>query len=195
MKAGADLPSARPLLLAGVGNPDRGDDGFGPAVLARLTKRCLPNADTMVCRRPLDLLDLWPGRQLVLLVDAALPQGKPGRLFRLDPLRLRSPLPASASTHSLGLVQAIELGRSLGLLPARLILYAAEGLDFSPGAPLSPPVAAAVEEAVRRIRREWLRPEAETGAGGTAQETKLSRHRNAVIDQTNQPNFPAKNRK
>ncbi|MDD2677039.1 MAG: hydrogenase maturation protease [Methylacidiphilaceae bacterium] len=153
MTAGADLRSLRPLLLAGLGNPDRGDDGFGPAVLARLARLSLPESERIVCARPLDLLDHWPGRRLAIVVDAALGE-EPGRLRRLEPLTEGLPRPASSSTHGLGLAEAIELGRSLGLLPARLIVYAAEGLDFSPGAPLSAPIAAAVEEAVARIAEE-----------------------------------------
>ncbi|VVM06466.1 hydrogenase maturation protease [Methylacidimicrobium tartarophylax] len=143
----------RSVLLAGLGNPDRGDDGFGPAVLARLARLSLPEAERIVCARPLDLLDRWPGRRLAIVVDAAMGE-EPGRLRRLEPLCQGLPRPTACSTHGLGLAEAIDLGRSLGLLPARLIVYAAEGLDFSPGAPLSPRVAAAVEEAAARIAAE-----------------------------------------
>ena len=153
MSTSSDSSGPRPVLLAGVGNPDRGDDGFGPAVLARLARLSLPEAERIVRARPLDLLDHWPGRRLAIVVDAALGE-EPGRLRRLEPLSEGLPLPTSFSTHGFGLVEAIELGRSLGLLPARLIVYAAEGLDFSPGAPLSAPIAAAVEEAAARIAEE-----------------------------------------
>ena len=144
----------QPVLIAGVGNPDRGDDGFGPAVASRLAGLSLPGVEATPCRRPIDLLDLWQGRGLVFVADAALAQGAPGRLHRLDALRDRLPPTSSSSTHSFGLAQAIELGRSLGLLPSRLILYAAEARSFAPGAPLSPPMRSAVEAAVRRIARE-----------------------------------------
>ncbi|VVM06908.1 hydrogenase maturation protease [Methylacidimicrobium cyclopophantes] len=154
MSAGFDLRSSKPLLLAGIGNPDRGDDGFGPAVAARFSKLSLPNVETIACRRPLDLLDRWQGRRLVILVDAALPHERPGRLFRLEPLRQKVAPAALSSTHSLGLFEVIALGRTLDLLPHRLVLYAVEALGFSPGAALSPLVAAAVGKAVRRIARE-----------------------------------------
>ncbi|QSR85470.1 hydrogenase maturation protease [Methylacidimicrobium sp. B4] len=149
----------RPLLVAGLGNPDRGDDGFGPAVIAHLARLALPEVDLLAFRRPLDLLDHWEGRGLVLVLDAALPQGKPGRLHRIDPLWDWELLPpaASASTHGLGLAEAIELGRTLGRLPGQIILYAVEGSSFAPGAPLSPSVAAAVDEAVERIAEERRR--------------------------------------
>jgi hydrogenase maturation protease len=136
-----------------VGNPDRGDDGFGPAVAARLARLSLPEAERIVCARPLDLLDRWPGRRLAIVIDAALGE-EPGRLRRLEPLCQGLPLPTSFSTHGFGLVEAIELGRSLGLLPARLVLYVAEARSFVHGAPLSPRVAAAVEEAAARIAEE-----------------------------------------
>ncbi|MGD9896825.1 MAG: hydrogenase maturation protease [Candidatus Methylacidiphilaceae bacterium] len=154
MKPRLDRSRPKPVLIAGLGNPDRGDDGFGPAVLARLAPLRLPHVEMAVCRRPLDLLDLWPDRRLALLVDAALPWKQPGRLTRLEPLLQKMPLAACSSTHSIGLTQAIELALALGMLPGRLVVYAAEAHDSTFGAPLSPPVAAAVEEAVRGIVEE-----------------------------------------
>ncbi len=149
--------TAPPVLVAGVGNPDRGDDGFGPAVIARLAALALPGVATVVCPRPLDLLDHWPGRERVFVVDAAAPGEEPGRLRRIEPLRGAVASASSASTHGLGLAETIELGRSLGRLPRQLVLYVAEASSFVHGAPLSAPVAAAVEEAARRIAEECRR--------------------------------------
>ena len=63
----------------------------------------------------------------------------PGTVSRLD--ASTEPLPArlqtSSSTHAFGLHEAVELGRALGQLPARVIVYAIEGRSFQAGAALS----------------------------------------------------------
>ena len=58
------------------------------------------------------------------------------------------------STHGFGLAAAIELGRTLGQLPAHVVVYAIEGKSFDTGAALSGPVAAAVSVVAERIRSE-----------------------------------------
>ena len=61
---------------------------------------------------------------------------------------------AAGSTHAFGVAETIELARSLGRLPERLIAYLVEGERFATGAPLSPAVAVAVAEAAQRIVTE-----------------------------------------
>src|SRR5581483_2032054 len=104
------------------------------------------------------LLDALRGAGAALLIDAASSGAPPGTLRRLD--AAAGPLPASlraASTHALGLVQAIELGRVLGALPPHLRVYAVEGQDFGPGEGLSPAVARAADEAARQVLEEVAR--------------------------------------
>jgi hydrogenase maturation protease len=69
------------------------------------------------------------------------------------------PLPQCAftvSTHGFGLGEAIELARALGSLPPHCVVYAIEGATFEAGAPLSPPVAAAVGDVARRLLAEII---------------------------------------
>jgi hydrogenase maturation protease len=146
--------SDRPLVLVvGIGNSDRGDDGVGPAVARRLRGRVPPGVS--VLERGGDALALiedWEGVPSVIVVDAVAPITEPGRIHRLD--LTRNPLPvafALPSTHAFGLAETVELGRSLGRLPKFVIAYLVEGAQFETGAPLSPAVAVAVEEAVERI--------------------------------------------
>jgi hydrogenase maturation protease len=144
------------VMVAGIGNPDRGDDGFAAAVIARLRDR-VPRGVRCHARSGdiLALLDAWDGSDAVILVDAAAPIVRPGRVHRVDladgPLPVVWQLP---STHAFGLGETVELARSLGRLPRRLVLYLAEGENFDAGAPLSAAVAAAVDVTVQQILAE-----------------------------------------
>ncbi|MGC8470467.1 MAG: hydrogenase maturation protease [Acetobacteraceae bacterium] len=143
-------------LVIGLGNPDRGDDAVGLHVARRVAALGLPglvveesHGDTLA------LLGRWAGATSVVLADAAAPVAAPGRIHRLDPLA--GPLPrdlALGSTHAFGLAEAVELARTLGLLPRRITIYAIEGFRFDRGAGLSPEVAAAVAPLVERITAE-----------------------------------------
>jgi len=65
------------------------------------------------------------------------------------------PAPASrGSTHGFGAAAAVELARALGRLPRLSVVYAIEGASFAAGAALSPPVAKAAAEVVRRLGAE-----------------------------------------
>ena len=142
-------------LVIGIGNPDRGDDGAGRLVARRLRELVPGLAPCELDGAASALLDRLSGRAAAYVIDAAA-TGRPiGAVQRFD--AGHGPLPSGmdgCSTHGLGLAEAIELARALGTLPPRCIVYAIEGRDFSLGAPVSPAVAAAVEEVAARILRE-----------------------------------------
>jgi hydrogenase maturation protease len=144
------------VLVAGIGNPDRGDDGFGSAVARRLRAR-VPAAVSVIelGGDVLALIEVWEGFQSVIVVDAAAPMTRPGRIHRLD--LARNPLPAAfapPSTHAFDLAETVELARSLGRLPPFLVAYLVESERFETGAPLSPTVTKAVDEVLERILTE-----------------------------------------
>jgi hydrogenase maturation protease len=65
------------------------------------------------------------------------------------------------STHAIGLVESVEIGRALGRLPAVTILYGIEVGSTEIGSGLTPAVAAAADEVVGRMLREvdeWNAP-------------------------------------
>lgn len=143
-------------LVIGIGNPDRGDDGIGPLVARRLIGRLPPGV--AVIERTGDVLALiedWKGSDVVVLVDAAAPTTSPGRVHRLDLVKDTLPTELSlASTHAFGVSQAVGLARTLGLLPANVVVYAIEGASFIPGTPMSPEVSAAADAVVTHIAAE-----------------------------------------
>lgn len=155
MSVRADVRERR-VLVAGIGNPDRGDDGVGAAVVERMAGR-LPAEVGLLARRGdmLALLDDCAGFDALVCVDASAPAGMPGRIRRIDAAVEALPRDVScASSHALGLAEAIALARTLGIAPPNIIVYAIEGASFDDGAALSAPVADAVDAAVGRIVTE-----------------------------------------
>ena len=70
-----------------------------------------------------------------------------------------------ASTHHVGLAEAVELARALGRLPRRTILFGIEGGSFEIGDELTAEVALAVERG-RRALCERRSPSARKGPDG-----------------------------
>ena len=145
------------VLVLAIGNPDRGDDGFGPAVAQRLWGRVHPTV--RILERSGDALALiedWDGIPSVV-IDAMAPISEPGQVHRFD--LTDSPLPigfAPSSSHAFGVAETVELARSLGRLPQCLVAYLVEGEQFGTGATLSLAVAEAVGDAAGRIVSEVL---------------------------------------
>lgn len=140
--------------IIGVGNDLRGDDAAGLEVARALAEHGVENVFES-SGETASLLDLWQDAESVILVDAAQSGAKPGTVTRLD--ASSEPLPAEflpCSTHSLGLAEAVELGRSLGRLPGRVLVFGVEGVSFERGTSMHPEVLAGVATAVRRIEEE-----------------------------------------
>jgi len=141
--------------LIGVGNEFRRDDGVGPALVARLAGSA-PHGVTLsvVDGEPSQLLDVWDGMQLAVVVDAVLcDPSTPGRIHRTT-LGNGYPAGASASTHGLGIPDALGLAEALGRAPARLVVFAVEAADLGFGTGLSQPVAEALPDLTRLVLDE-----------------------------------------
>lgn len=139
-------------LVVGVGNPERGDDGVGAEVARRVTARGLAGVLVAHYREPVQLLDDRPDAGIVVIVDALLSGAPPGSVTvrEVDDRPLQE-WTGTGGTHSVGVVAVVELARALGRLPRRLFLVGVEAEAFDPGGPLSPAVAAAVEEAAEAV--------------------------------------------
>ncbi|QFQ98103.1 hydrogenase maturation protease [Streptomyces phaeolivaceus] len=148
-------------VVIGIGNEFRRDDGVGWSVIALLRERAeqrpLPGGTVLaLCDGdPGRLIALWENAVLTVVVDACFPpSAQPGRVHRWsrDPGgALRPAASGRQSTHGLGLAEALRLAENLGRGPGRLVVYAVEGTDRSPGTGLTPAVAAAVPRLVPRI--------------------------------------------
>ncbi len=143
-------------LVIGIGNPWRGDDGIGHAVVDALADT--PGLATAKSHgEPAELMELWQGHDPVILVDAIVTGAAPGTLHRLD---AREPLPRGArySSHGIGLAEAVELARSLGELPQHVIVHGIEPACLEDGAALSPEISVAIVRMCENIRMELTGP-------------------------------------
>ncbi|MFI0538534.1 hydrogenase maturation protease [Streptomyces sp. WSLK1-3] len=152
------------IAVIGVGNEFRRDDGVGWAVVARLRTRSvreprLSGIEPATCDGdPARLIGLWEGADLAVVIDAAHAHpSTPGRVHRLALRDARLSAPPTTSSHGLGLGEAVELARVLGLLPRELVVYAVEGADGEFGAGLSPAVAAAVDRVADAVEDDIAR--------------------------------------
>lgn len=143
-----------PVLLVGVGNDHRGDDGAGLAVARLLKAKAVPGATIIEATGDgTALLEAWRGYDAVYLFDAVTSGAAPGSVHRLDVSERALPADVVATTsHAFGVAEAIELARSLGQTPRRLVVYGIEGKAFEVGEGLS----AQVERAVRDVAEQVL---------------------------------------
>lgn len=145
----------RKALVIGVGNRLRRDDGAGVAVAEALRKMGLPGVSVLTVEGEcVGLVELWREADCVFVADAVR-GGAPGAIHTFD--AARRPLPGEwfrASSHALGVGQAVELARALGRLPERLSVYGIAGKDFGDGEGLSAEVQAAIPVVVEAVRRK-----------------------------------------
>lgn len=145
------------IIVIGVGNPERGDDGVGRAVARRLSEMGLRGVEIIEAEgEATALLAAMQKSPVVFLIDACVSGAQAGTVRRID--LAQSPLPEAqygVSSHGFGLAEALGLAAALGTLPPRCVLYAIEGQSFDRGAPLSNPVRAAVDRVVSSLSDEF----------------------------------------
>jgi hydrogenase maturation protease len=152
-------PRMRRVLVACVGNVLRRDDGFGPAVAARLHD--LPDGARVLesgIGGVAVLQELLSGYDGVVLVDAVDHGATPGTVLVITPeVGEAVHVP---DVHLANPERVLTMANAMGALPERVAIVGcqpedAEGL----GQGLSPSVEAAVEAATSRVEelvRAWL---------------------------------------
>lgn len=146
-------PAGGRVVVIGVGNEFRRDDGAGPAVVTSLRGRVPPGVELLLTDgEPTRLIEAWTGAALAVVVDAVRADSPcPGRVHRFVLDRPMAKTTRTASSHGFGLDDAVRLALALDRMPGRLVVHAIEAADVSQGQGLTPLVAAAVGEAARAV--------------------------------------------
>jgi hydrogenase maturation protease len=163
----------RRILIAGVGNLLRGDDGFGVEVAQRLLA-CppyIPGATVTIIETGIGGLhlvqELLAGYDALVILDAVEREAPPGTLFLLEPERVepaRWPTEVLrdffADTHYAEPSHALALAEGIGARPPHVLIVGCQVAavdDLLQG--LTPAVARAVDHAAQRMPRiltDWL---------------------------------------
>lgn len=143
------------IVVIGIGNGYRRDDGVGLVVSAALDARSIPNVVVKDgIADPMSLLDAWTNAALVVIIDAAIAKPlTPGRIRRCESTDLAAQTEGLHS-HSIDIGRTHALGQSLGRVPGELVVFTIEVADTDDGIGLSPQVAGAVPEVVDMVMAE-----------------------------------------
>lgn len=144
------------LIVIGIGNPYRGDDGVGWIVVDQLKEKLNSSINLSKQRGDIgELLDAFSKHKIVFLIDACNPNTFKNPWKRIDcnqgALEIES---HQTSTHGLNISQAIALAKILDQLPKKLIIYAIAGHCYQMCETLSPSVERAAREVVKAILNE-----------------------------------------
>lgn len=150
------------ILVAGMGNELLGDDGFGIAAARRCAAAGL-GADVRVVEAGIagiglvqDLMDRY---DTVIILDAVNRGSRPGavHVFEVSVPDVRTLTAVErrellADMHATVPSRVLVLAQALGVLPRAAYLVGCEPRSLDLGDPLSPPVAAALDVALDRVR-------------------------------------------
>jgi hydrogenase maturation protease len=146
----------RPVLLIGVGNEYRSDDGLGIYAAREIGRREIPGiAIIEQTGEGAVLMDAWQGHDRVIIVDAINSGGAPGSMLRIDALAEEIPTRFfHHSSHAFGVIEAIAMARVLERLPQFLVLYGIAGKQFDVGPGLTDCVLKNMPQMLASIERE-----------------------------------------
>lgn len=148
----SDFRQRADILILALGNPLRGDDGAGPAILEELRKKNgLPKTVALLDGGigGLETILLIQDYRHVILIDAAELGRTPGEWARIkykdDSVEFRKAI-QHESMHKAGLAEALELADTLNILPANIILYAIQPAEIGWSTGISQQVEMAISE-------------------------------------------------
>ncbi|RLG46234.1 MAG: coenzyme F420 hydrogenase [Thermoproteota archaeon] len=146
------------ILIAGIGDLLRSDDGFGPRVVSKLENMNLPK--NVVVKdygtSGLDLIFDLGDFDEVIFVDAIDFEGNVGEIKVIEPKPRKIAenevvKTINFSLHEIDLEKIIELASSLNILPKRVMIIGCKPKDLSLGLKLSEEVERAIGRTIEII--------------------------------------------
>ena len=169
----ADTPST--VVVLGLGNVLRSDEGLGIHALHRLRERfLLPERVHLVDGGTLglELLSYLEDADRVLALDAALADGPPGTLLRLAGAEIPAFFGMRTSPHEIALPDLLAVARLRGTAPDEVVVLGMQPEALDLGWEVSPAVAAGLnglaDAAAAELRRWGVIVERRPSAGEVA---------------------------
>lgn len=148
------------VLVLGLGNVLRGDEGLGVHALQRLADRYVLPPEIEVVdggTLGLNLLPYLDGTSMLLVIDAVQAGRAPGSLVRLQDEAIMPVLAVKLSLHQAGLRELLATSRLLGTHPAQVVLLGIEPDTIGWTTDLSTPAAASMDALVDAVADELRR--------------------------------------
>jgi len=147
------------VLVLGLGNPLRGDDGVGPRMVEELTRRGLPEGVTALDGETggLDLLQVLERWKRVVVIDAADVGREPGQFVRFTPDQVWLARAADRfSLHHAGLSEVLALANALGRVLPEMVIFGVQPAEVGWGEGLSPLVEAVLPTLADAVLKEII---------------------------------------
>ncbi len=137
------------VLVAGVGNELRKDDGIGPAVIRRIAELKLDREYNIHVQNfgqnLYELILMLKDYDALVIVDAIEGDGVPGDIYISEPLRTKEGELGAINLHDADLKKFIELGEALGALPDHTYIVGCHPKDVSYGVGLTPEISEKID--------------------------------------------------
>lgn len=171
----SDADAHRHILVAGMGNVLRLDDGFGVEAVTQLARTEIP-AGVRVVEAGIAgislVQEMLTGYDTLILLDAVDRGGEPGTIYVLEPTidDLDSYEPSAradflADMHYATPQRVLILAKALGVLPPRVLIVGCQVTTCDElGTELSEPVRLAVQTAIETVNRLLISERAATRA-------------------------------
>ena len=145
------------VLVLGIGNPLRSDDGIGIHVIEALKAEDLrEGVDIKEGISGLDVLDAIAGYDRIVIIDAIKSGGEPGIIYKLSVGDLHTQeMLHTFSTHDVDIPTMLQLGRDLypGKIPEDIVIIAIEAEDIETfSETCTPRVEKAIQEVLHVIK-------------------------------------------
>lgn len=145
------------VIILGIGNPLRSDDGVGIHVIEALRKESLPTGtDLLEGLTGLDIIGAIKGCDKVIIVDAIMTASEPGTIFKLSlqDLSITKTL-HHFSTHEMDFPSMLELGKKIfpGQIAEDITIIAIQAEDVTTiSEKCTPEVEKSIREVVQLIK-------------------------------------------
>jgi hydrogenase maturation protease len=144
------------ILIIGIGNEFRGDDGAGIICARKIKEKVNSNASVIESDGDgASLMESWKCFNKVILIDSISSGAKPGTIQKFSGNKAGfSNRNSARSSHLFSVAEAIKTSKILNKLPGNLVTYGIEGKSYELGSKISSEVSKAIRKLVKIIEKE-----------------------------------------